>query len=193
MTIFYSLRFETPPTWRARSPYLYPPGTGWPCYTPRYWTLFRRLLRLAGLRWMYSNPSPRGICLAWVWVLCYHRRSVGQTFFVSSTHLGLTTRCLLLSDSCGFVDVGRSLWREEGSAVYHCCGSSPSQSFSGLSPAGLMTTFYSLRFESPPTWRAMSPYLYPPRTEWPGYTPRHWVLFSSPPTTSRACVSTLQI
>jgi hypothetical protein len=24
------LRFETPPTWRARSPYLYPPGTGWP-------------------------------------------------------------------------------------------------------------------------------------------------------------------
>jgi hypothetical protein len=21
---------ETPPTWRARSPYLYPPGTGWP-------------------------------------------------------------------------------------------------------------------------------------------------------------------
>jgi hypothetical protein len=27
----YCLRFETPPpTWRARSPYLYPPGTGWP-------------------------------------------------------------------------------------------------------------------------------------------------------------------
>jgi hypothetical protein len=25
----YCLRFETPPTWRARSPYLYPPGTGW--------------------------------------------------------------------------------------------------------------------------------------------------------------------
>jgi hypothetical protein len=25
MTIIYCLRFETPPTWRARSPYLYPP------------------------------------------------------------------------------------------------------------------------------------------------------------------------
>jgi hypothetical protein len=39
MTIFYSLRFETLPTWRARSPYLlvYPPGTGWPSYTPRHW------------------------------------------------------------------------------------------------------------------------------------------------------------
>jgi hypothetical protein len=28
MTIFYRLRFETPPTWRARPPYLYSPGTG---------------------------------------------------------------------------------------------------------------------------------------------------------------------
>jgi hypothetical protein len=25
-----------PPTWRARFPYLYPPGTGWPSYTPGY-------------------------------------------------------------------------------------------------------------------------------------------------------------
>jgi hypothetical protein len=29
-----------------------PPGTGFP---------FRRLLRLAGLRWRYSNPPPRGV------------------------------------------------------------------------------------------------------------------------------------
>jgi hypothetical protein len=42
---------------------------------------------------------------------------------VSSTHLGITTRFLLLSQSCGFVDVGRSLWRENGSAVYNCCWS----------------------------------------------------------------------
>jgi hypothetical protein len=35
MTIFYCLRSETPPTCRARSPYLYPPGTGWSSYTPR--------------------------------------------------------------------------------------------------------------------------------------------------------------
>jgi hypothetical protein len=37
------------PNLRARSPYLYPPGTGWPGYTPRHWVPFRRLLRLAGL------------------------------------------------------------------------------------------------------------------------------------------------
>jgi hypothetical protein len=53
--------------------------------------------------------------------------------------------------------------------------SSPAQAFSGPSPAGLMTLFYSLRFETPPTWRARSPYLYPPGTGWSGYTPRHWV------------------
>jgi hypothetical protein len=31
----YYLRFETPPTLRKRSPYLCPPGIGWPGYTPR--------------------------------------------------------------------------------------------------------------------------------------------------------------
>jgi hypothetical protein len=31
---------ETPPTWRAKSLYLYPPGTGWPSYTPGHWVPF---------------------------------------------------------------------------------------------------------------------------------------------------------
>jgi hypothetical protein len=35
-----------PPTWRARSQYLYPPGTGWPSYTPRHWIPFCRLLMI---------------------------------------------------------------------------------------------------------------------------------------------------
>jgi hypothetical protein len=60
--------------------------------------------------------------------LCFDRRSVGQSVLVSSTHLGLTTRILLLADSCGFVDMGFSLWRENGSDVYNCCWSSPAQS-----------------------------------------------------------------
>jgi hypothetical protein len=45
--------------------------------------------------------------------------SVGQSILVSSTHLGLTTRSLLLSDTCRLVEVGRSLWREDGSVVCH--------------------------------------------------------------------------
>jgi hypothetical protein len=40
MAIFYCLRFETPRTWRTRSLYLYPPGTGWRSYTPRHWAPF---------------------------------------------------------------------------------------------------------------------------------------------------------
>jgi hypothetical protein len=28
---------RVPPTWRARFPCLYPPGTGWPSYAPRHW------------------------------------------------------------------------------------------------------------------------------------------------------------
>jgi hypothetical protein len=68
-----------------------------------------------------------------------------------------------------------SLWREDGSVVYNCCWSSLAQSFSGPSPSGFMIIFYSLRFETPPTWRERSQYLYPPGTGWSSYTPRHWV------------------
>jgi hypothetical protein len=75
---------------------------------------------------------------------------------------GPKTRFLLPSDSCDFVDVGRPLWWENGYNVYNCCWSSPAQSFSGPNPAGLMTTFYSFRFEIPLTWKSRSSYLYPP-------------------------------
>jgi hypothetical protein len=42
------------------------------------------------------------------------------------------------------------LWWKDGSVLYYCCWSSPVQSFSGPSPAVPTTTFYSLRFETPP-------------------------------------------
>jgi hypothetical protein len=89
-------------------------------------------------------------------VLYYDRRSVGQSILVSSPHLGLMTRFLLLSDNCGFVDMGRPLWREYGSVFYNV-------------QCTIYNKFYCLRFES------MSLYLYPPGRGWPGYTPRHWV------------------
>jgi hypothetical protein len=54
--LFQFLRHS--PTWRARSPYLYPPETGWPRYTPDSGFPFHRLLRLAGLQWRYSIPPP---------------------------------------------------------------------------------------------------------------------------------------
>jgi hypothetical protein len=107
-------------------------------------------------------------------------------------HLGPKTRFLLLADSCRFDDVGLPLWREDVSVVYNCCWSSPGQSFSGPSAAGLMAIFYCLKLDTPPTWRTRSPYLYPPETRWPDYIPRHWVPFLSSPTTHRDTVEVFE-
>jgi hypothetical protein len=64
--------------------------------------------------------------------------------------------------------------REGGSIFYNCYWSSSAQLFLGLSPEGLMTTFYCLTFETLPTRKARSLYLYPLGTEYPSYTPGHW-------------------
>jgi hypothetical protein len=95
--------------------------------------------QLTDANWTVSELN----CLT-VWVLCYDRRSAGQSVLEQSTHLGLTTRSWLLSYSCGFVDLGRPLWREDGSVVCNCYWSSPAQSFLGPSPVGLVAIFYSL-------------------------------------------------
>jgi hypothetical protein len=62
---YFTVSSKTPPTLRARSPYLYPPGTGWPSYTPGHWVPFTsslttRLWWLAGLRWRYLTLSQPG-------------------------------------------------------------------------------------------------------------------------------------
>jgi hypothetical protein len=114
-------------------------------FTLPHHNMFRPLLAI--IRYSYFAKT---VILKSKTKLCYDWRSVGQSILVSSTHLGLMTRFLLLSDNCGFVDVGRSLWQENGSAIYNCCWSSPAQSFLGPSPMGLVTVFYCLRFETPP-------------------------------------------
>jgi hypothetical protein len=76
---------------------------------------------------------------------------VDQSVLVSSARSGPKTRFVLLWDICGSVDVERPLWWEKESVVYNCCWPSPAQSFSGPSPAGLITIFYCLRFETPPS------------------------------------------
>jgi hypothetical protein len=67
---------------------------------------------------------------------------------------------LLLSDSFAFVDVGRPLWREDGSVVYNW--HSPAQSFSIPILQELMTIFYSPRFDTPSTLKS-SPRIYIPQ------------------------------
>jgi hypothetical protein len=106
---------------------------------------------------------------------------------MSSTHLGSKTRFLLLSDSCvcscgaPSLTIGRVCSLQLLLAI-------ASEVTLGPNPAGFMTIFYCLRLDTPPTWTVRTPYLCPPGTGWPSYTPRHRVPFSSPPTTRRATV-----
>jgi hypothetical protein len=63
MTIFYCLGFEALPTWRARSPYLFLPGTGWPSYAPRHWVPFSSpLTTCRATLEVLVQASTRGIC-----------------------------------------------------------------------------------------------------------------------------------
>jgi hypothetical protein len=137
---------ETPPTWRARYPYLYPSGIRSPSYSLGTGFHFRRLLQLAGLLWLrYSNAPPCRWLYPHAFVffkfsLYCNQRSVGQFFLV----LGPQTRFVLLSDICGVA--GHPPWGEAGSVIY----SHNSLSLSCPSPAELMTTSYSrLRLPKP--------------------------------------------
>jgi hypothetical protein len=80
MTTFYCLRFESPPIWRPKSLYLYPPEQGGPVIPPGTGFPFRRLLRLAG--WRYSTPLPYG--------------AVSLSVFLISTSHGLHGKYRLL-------------------------------------------------------------------------------------------------
>jgi hypothetical protein len=102
--------------------YLYPPGTRWPSYSPRQWVPFSSppTTRRATVE-VFNPASTRDAVISKSRSksnLYYDRRSVGQSILVSSTHLGLKTR-YIPSESCGFVDVGRPLWREDGSGFYN--------------------------------------------------------------------------
>jgi hypothetical protein len=59
--------------------------------------------------------------------------------------------------------VGLPLSYKRTAVVYNCCWPSPAQSFSGASPEGLMTKFYSLRFETPPILKVKVPVFIFPR------------------------------
>jgi hypothetical protein len=119
----------------------------------------------------------------------YDWRFTANQFVLATSPLRLTTSTFIfqLNTCCYSPYITSSLMRGRV-CRYSCCWSSPAQSFSGQNPAGLMTTLYYLRFETPPTWRTRSPYIYPPGTWWPSYTPRHWVPFSSSPTNRMATV-----
>jgi hypothetical protein len=56
-------------------------------------------------------------------------------------------RFSLLSDSCGFVAVGRPLWQRDGSVFYNCCWPPPAQPyFSPMKSSGQFASWFLYNF-----------------------------------------------
>jgi hypothetical protein len=122
---YLTVSFETPPTWRASFPYLYPPGTGWPSYTPGHWVPFmsplttRRdyggniLTRLHTGYWSWR----------WSWSSSCGRQSVDQCRLGIGPPFGNRDQIFILFfllrlTITFFFFRRRLLWRENGSVVY---------------------------------------------------------------------------
>jgi hypothetical protein len=119
--------------------------------------------------------------------LCYDQLSVGPSIWVSSPIWGSRLDFFFYSWTVAGLLMWGALSDEKTHLPFTIAAGPRQRSHSRiLVPREIMTIFYCLRFETTPTWRARSPYLYPLGTGWPGYTPRHWVLISSPTTTRRA-------
>jgi hypothetical protein len=120
-----------------------------------HWTFLVEKTAVTFWRWRhwlimaYSNSCGRWSILSQV-KLYYDRRSVGEPVMVSGTLFGPATNFSsfleLFIDSYWFNNVGRLLWREVGFVV--------------LSWA----YFIDSVFETPPTWKVMLLYLFPPGT-----------------------------
>jgi hypothetical protein len=126
-----------------------PQEQGSPVIPPGTVFSFRRLLRLAGLRWRYSIPPPHGAFYTKSKLL-YDRQSVGPSWCQAPTWdprpIFPILSLIIFFDSFGFIDVGRSLWREVWSVLFSFGRASPAQPFSDLSPTGLMSIVYCLYF-----------------------------------------------
>jgi hypothetical protein len=70
MTIFYCLRFDTPPNWSGRTPHLYPPGARCPSYTPRQWVFSSPPMTPRATVEVFEPAATWGFNHSWVWVSC---------------------------------------------------------------------------------------------------------------------------
>jgi hypothetical protein len=106
---YFTVSYSRLPEPAGQGPRIYiPQEQGGPAIHPGIGFPFRRLLRFTGLRWRYRNPplhGPLNPLQFWVWVSLILRPTVSRPVY-------------LAIDSCSFVDVGRSLWRQDGSVVY---------------------------------------------------------------------------
>jgi hypothetical protein len=92
--------------------------------------------------------------------LLYDWRFTVNQFVLATSPFRLKTRDLFVQlNNCGHSPYVISSLIEDGSVFCNCCWLSLAQSFSGPSPAGLMTTLLS-QIRDSQTWRDRSPYLY---------------------------------
>jgi hypothetical protein len=102
--------------WRLRSLYLYPPGTGWPSYTPRaLGSLYVASYDSQGYDGGILTRLHTELTCFQVKVKVMLRQTVSQSCLGVKFTLGLVTRYYILSESCCVVSVGRPLWQEVGS------------------------------------------------------------------------------
>jgi hypothetical protein len=94
-------------------------------------------------------------------------------FILATRPLRLTKDFFFLNTCFHSPYVTSSLMREWVCCLQLLLVLASTQLFSAPSPVRLMTSFYCHRSKTSPTWIARSPYLYPPGTGWPSYTPRH--------------------
>jgi hypothetical protein len=79
------------PNMEGQVPILYHQELGGPIITPGTAFPFRRLLRLAGLRWRYSTPPPHGVLIVAKSKLLYDWRFITNQFVLASVLFRLNT------------------------------------------------------------------------------------------------------
>jgi hypothetical protein len=126
---------------------------------------FNRRFLVTNLSWLTLNST------TWVWIWHILRPTVTRPVCLGiNPLLGLMTRFFNTVRDLRVCWYGAPSLTRGRVCLLQLLLSSPAQLFLGPSPAGLMTTLYCLRFDTPPTWRTRSLYFYPPGTEWPGYS-----------------------
>jgi hypothetical protein len=114
--------------------------------------------------------------------LLYDWRFTADRFVLAASPLRATRRIFIFQpNTCGYSPYVTSSLKRGWVRRLQLLLALTSQSFTGPNPVGFMT-FYCLIFETLPTWRTGSPYLYPPRNRVTRLYHRHWVPFSWPPT-----------
>jgi hypothetical protein len=81
LTAYLTVSSETPPTWRARFPYLYPPGTGWPSYTPGHWVTPPGCTVVFLSDLVYEETMKPEIYFEFYWVIFVGRLSFSKYIF----------------------------------------------------------------------------------------------------------------